>query len=76
MRLGESLTITGGTIQFTPNKYFIPLEKMNESNVKLSEMVRTDFQQKEIGSKPNEYLSWLSTIEDVITIIKHDAHKV
>ncbi len=30
MKLGEKLTILDRTIQFTPNKYFVPLEKMNE----------------------------------------------
>lgn len=40
IKLGESLTILDRNIQFTPNKYFIPLEKMNENKVKtLSEVI-------------------------------------
>ncbi len=42
VKLGEVLTIMDRTIQFTPNKYFIPLEEMNESKVRLIDMVRTN----------------------------------
>ena len=59
VELGEALTILDRTIQFTPNKYFIPIEKMNESKLQLSEMVRTAQQQGSNGSNTNEYLSWL-----------------
>ncbi len=59
MKLGEKLTILDRTIQFTPNKYFIPLEKMNEQQKLAPEMVRTDFQQREIGPKNDLVLSWL-----------------
>ena len=40
VKLGEVLTIKDRTIQFTPNKYFIPLEKMNEQGITF-DMVRT-----------------------------------
>ncbi len=41
-KLGEALTILDRTIQFTPNKYFIPIEKMNEQISQLENMVRTE----------------------------------
>ncbi len=63
MRLGQELTILDRTIQFTPNKYFIPLEKMNESKLQLSKMVRTDSQQREIGSNSIEITSWLRRLD-------------
>ena len=31
VKLGEKLTILDRTIQFTPNKYFVPIEKMNNT---------------------------------------------
>ena len=63
VRLGEKLSILDRTIVFTPNKYFIPLEKMNEKKIQLSEMVRTDFQQREIGSSDHEITSWLRRLD-------------
>lgn len=62
-RLGTNLTIKDRTIQFTPNKYFIPIEKMNESQIQLPETVRTDFQQGEIGSEPDQSLVWLRRLD-------------
>jgi site-specific DNA recombinase len=59
VKLGEVLTIKDRTIQFTPNKYFIPLEQMNERRNNALEMVRTDSQQGEIGSFVPDSLSWL-----------------
>ena len=59
LKLGEKLSILDRTIVFTPNKYFVPIEKMNESKFQLSEMVRTAQQQGSNGSNTNEYLSWL-----------------
>ncbi len=59
VRLSEVLTLMDRTIQFTPNKYFVPLEKMNESQLQLSEMVRTDSQQRGIGSNDHIITSWL-----------------
>lgn len=41
VKLGEKLEILDRTIQFTPNKYFIPLEEMNEREKLALEMVRT-----------------------------------
>lgn len=58
-RMGEKLTILDRTIQFTPNKYFIPLEEMNEKLEQAPEMVRTDSQQREIGSNHELNLIWL-----------------
>lgn len=58
-RMGEKLAILDRTIQFTPNKYFIPIEKMNDELKQAPEMVRTDSQQREIGSKHELNLIWL-----------------
>ena len=59
MKLGEKLTILDRTIQFSPNKYFVPLEKMNESKAELSEMVRTDDLQIKTPAFQHGSLSWL-----------------
>lgn len=59
MKLGEKLTILDRTIQFTPNKYFIPIEKMNESQPQLSEMVRTDSDKIKSPALQHGSLSWL-----------------
>jgi DNA invertase Pin-like site-specific DNA recombinase len=67
VRLGEKLAIMDRTIQFNPNKYFLPIEKMNESKLQLSEMVRTDSQQREIGPKHELNLSWLPFIQAMRT---------
>jgi hypothetical protein len=48
VKLGEKLTILDRTIQFTPNKYFVPIEKMNNTQRQLADMVRTE---KEDGPK-------------------------
>ena len=69
MKLGEKLTILDRTIQFTPNKYFVPIEKMIEQQKLATEMVRTDSQQREIGPKNELVLSWLSVVMEVRTII-------
>lgn len=42
VKLGEVLTIMDRTIHFTPNKYFLPVENMNESKVQFADMVRTN----------------------------------
>ena len=63
VQLGKKITIMDRTIQFTPNKYFVPIEKMNESQLKLSEMVRTDSQQGEIGSNDHVITSWLRRLD-------------
>lgn len=67
MKLGEKLTVLDRTIQFTPNKYFIPLEKMNENKSLVSEMVRTDSQQGRIGSNDLVITSWLPFIQAMRT---------
>jgi hypothetical protein len=59
IKMGEKLTILDRTIQFTPNKYFIPIEKMNESLLQLPDMVRTGSQQGETGSNNVLNLAWL-----------------
>lgn len=63
MKLGEKLTILDRTIQFTPNKYFIPLEKMNESQSQLSDIVRTAQQQGSNGSNTIKYTTWLRRLD-------------
>lgn len=62
-KLGEELTILDRTIQFTPNKYFIPIEKMHERRALPPEMARTDSQQREIGSSSNVSLVWLRRLD-------------
>lgn len=63
MKLGDVLTIMDRTIQFTPNKYLIPIEKMNESRIQLSETVRTDSQQRQIGSNDTIITTWLRRLD-------------
>ncbi|TAH33858.1 recombinase family protein [Candidatus Saccharibacteria bacterium] len=58
-RLGEVLTIKDRTIQFTPNKYFIPLEQMNERQNNSLEMVRTNDLQIKSPAFQHGSLSWL-----------------
>lgn len=60
VKLGEKLSILDRTIVFTPNKYFVPIEKMNESLLQLPEMVRTDDLQRESPAFQHGSLSWLS----------------
>lgn len=59
MKLGEKLTILDRTIQFSPNKYFIPLEQMNERQNNATEMVRTDDLQIKTPAFQHGSLSWL-----------------
>ncbi len=59
VKLGEVLTIKDRTIQFTPNKYFIPLEQMNERQNNALEMVRTDDLQIKTPAFQHGSLSWL-----------------
>lgn len=59
VKLDQKLSMLDRTIQFTPNKYFIPLEEMNERQKLATEMVRTDSQQRGIGSLDPNILSWL-----------------
>lgn len=41
VKLGEKLSILDRTIQFIPNKYFVPIEKMNDQLKQPMDMVRT-----------------------------------
>ncbi len=59
VKLGEKLSILDRTIQFTPNKYFIPIEKMNENKLQLTNMVRTDSGQIKTPVEKQVPLSWL-----------------
>jgi site-specific DNA recombinase len=59
VRLGERLSILDRTIQFTPNKYFIPIENMNDTLKQSPEMVRTGSKQGETGSNNVLNLAWL-----------------
>ena len=49
--LGEKLTILDRTIQFTPNKYFLPIEEMNNKQKELEDTVRTEKNDKNNGLK-------------------------
>lgn len=59
VKLGEKLEILDRTIQFTPNKYFVPIEKMNESTKQSSNAVRTDDLQIKSPAFQHGSLSWL-----------------
>lgn len=59
MKLGEKLTILDRTIQFTPNKYFVPIEKMNEQQKLAPEMARTDLDKIKTPAFQHGSLSWL-----------------
>ena len=63
VKLGEVLTIKDRTIQFTPNKYFIPLEKMNERQNSTLEMVRTNDLQIKTPAFQHGSLSWLRRLD-------------
>ena len=63
MKLGEKLTILDRTIQFTPNKYFIPLEQMIENEKQAVEMVRTDDLQIKSPAFQHGSLSWLRRLD-------------
>lgn len=70
VKLGEKLSILDRTIQFTPNKYFIPIEKMNEALNNAQNVVRTENNTEKIAlnskktpfgslAVPNESTSFL-----------------
>jgi site-specific DNA recombinase len=63
VKLGEVLTIKDRTIRFTPNKYFIPLENMNERQNNAVEMVRTDDLQIKTPALQHGSLSWLRGLD-------------
>lgn len=77
MKLGEKLTILDRTIQFTPNKYFVPLEKMVEQQNVATEMVRTDDLQIKSPAFQHGSLSWLTLAYELrTTSIDFDRHKL
>lgn len=59
LKLGEVLTILDRTIQFTPNKFFIPLEQMNERQKLALEMARTGPDKIKSHTFQQGSLSWL-----------------
>lgn len=67
MKLGEKLTILDRTIQFNPNKYFIPLEQMIENEKQAREMVRTDDLQIKSPAFQHGSLSWLTLADELRT---------
>jgi site-specific DNA recombinase len=69
VRLGTKLEILDRTIQFTPNKYFVPIEKMNETDNRVLETVRTGSQQGGTGSKDLVNLAWLPKLDSNQTLL-------
>jgi site-specific DNA recombinase len=63
VKLSERLEILDRTIQFTPNKYFIPLEEMNEREQMSVEMARTDSGQIKTPAFQHGSLSWLRRLD-------------
>ncbi len=78
VKLGEKLAIMERSIQFRPNKYFVPIEEMNASQQKYPpqgrtslvrstltsfDEVRTDSQQGRIGTSNPISLSWLRGLD-------------
>jgi DNA invertase Pin-like site-specific DNA recombinase len=63
VKMGTKLKILDRTIQFTPNKYFIPIEKMNERQLQLSEMVRTDSDKIKSPAFQHGSPSWLRRLD-------------
>ncbi len=62
-KLGERLSLMDRTITFTPNNLFVPIEKMNDHKVSVSEMVRTAPQQMEDGSNNEFQRFWLRRLD-------------
>ncbi len=63
VKLGEKLTILDRTIQFVPNKYFVPIEKMNEATMQPQNIVRTDDLQIKNPTFQQGSLSWLRRLD-------------
>ena len=63
LKLGEKLTILDRTIQFLPNKYFVPIEQMLENQLKLSETVRTNPDKIKTPTNMQVPLSWLRRLD-------------
>lgn len=59
VKLGEKLEILDRTIQFIPNKYFIPLEEMNDKEKQTPDAVRTDSDKIKTPAFQHGSLSWL-----------------
>ena len=77
MKLGEKLTILDRTIQFTPNKYFVPLERMIENEKQAREMVRTDPGQIKSPAFQHGSLSWLPLVDTLRTVsTDYDERKI
>ena len=62
-KMGAKLEILDRTIQFIPNRYFIPIEKMNERQLQLSGMVRTDSDKIKSPAFQHGSLSWLRRLD-------------
>lgn len=62
-KMGAKLEILDRTIQFIPNKYFIPIEKMNERQLQFSKMVRTDPDKIKSPAFQHGSLSWLRRLD-------------
>lgn len=63
VKMGAKLEILDRTIQFIPNEYFIPIEKMNERQLQLSKMVRTDSDKIKSPAFQHGSLSWLRRLD-------------
>lgn len=63
VKLGEKLEILDRTIQFIPNKYFIPLEEMNDKEKQAPDTVRTDSDKIKTPTNMQVSLSWLRGLD-------------
>ena len=63
VKLGAGLSILDRTIQFTPNKYFIPLEELNKKQSLAKQLVRTDAGQIKTPAFQHGSLSWLRRLD-------------
>lgn len=63
MKLGEKLSIVDRTIVFTPNKYLVPIEKMNDRLLQHADLVRTDSEQIKTPALRHGSLSWLPRLD-------------
>jgi len=67
VKLGEKLEILDRAIQFKPNKYFIPLEEMNEKEKQAPDMVRTASDKIKTPTNMQVSLSWLALADALRT---------
>ncbi len=63
VKLGEKLEILDRTIQFVPNKYFIPLEEMNDKEKQAPDTVRTDSDKIKTPTNMQVSPSWLRGLD-------------